>query len=159
MTTAYLHHGDRLLLMQRSPARQFLPGVWSGVGGHVECHEFHDLRAACVREIREETGLGEADIEGLTLRYVILRQRQDELRQQFIYFGRAKTMETSVTEEGVLHWVPSSEVLTKSMTESNRMMLAHYYAEGPQDTILVGVLSGEHSPPRIAWSPVSDWEA
>lgn len=36
MTTAYLCHGDRMLLMQRSAEREFLPSIWSGVGGHVE---------------------------------------------------------------------------------------------------------------------------
>ena len=159
MTTAYLCHGDGMLLMQRSPEREFLPGMWSGVGGHVEYHEFGDLRAACLREIGEETGLGEDDIEGLTLRYVLLRQRRDELRQQFIYFAAAKTMETCMTEEGVLHWVLSQDVLSKPMTDSNRMMLAHYFTEGPQDLIMVGVLSGEVASPQIRWAPVSDWEA
>ena len=158
MTTAYLRHGDRMLLMQRSAERQFLPSIWSGVGGHVEHHEFADLQGACRREIGEETGLGDDDIEGLTLRYVLLRQRQDELRQQFIYFGTAVTREVCTTEEGVLKWVPFQEVLSQAMTVSNRLTLAHYFTEGPQATVMVGVLSGESSP-RIRWAPVSDWEA
>lgn len=129
-----------------------------GVGGYVEHHEFADLQAACRREIGEETGLGDDDIEGLTLRYVLLRQRQDELRQQFIYFGTAVIREVCMTEEGVLKWVPFQEVLSQAMTVSNRLTLAHYFTEGPQATVMVGVVSGESSP-RIRWAPVSDWEA
>lgn len=158
ITTAYLSHDNRLLLMQRSPQRDFLPGVWSGIGGHVECHEVGDVQAACLREIDEETGLGEADIEGLTLRYLLLRQRKDELRQQFIYFGTAKTPETRPTMEGQLHWVPFRDVLMQPMTDSNRMMLEHYFTEGPQDLVMVGVLSGRLLCPEIRWSPISDWD-
>lgn len=158
MTTAYLRHGDDMLLMQRSPKREFLPGIWSGVGGHVECCELGDIRTACLREVGEETGLGAADIDNLTLRYVLLRQRRDELRQQFIYFGTARIAETRPTHEGYLHWVPSGDVLTKPMTASNRMMLEHYFSKGLHDLAMVGVLSDDRASARIRWSPVSDWE-
>jgi len=30
MTTAYLRHGDCMLLMQRAAERQFRPGIWFG---------------------------------------------------------------------------------------------------------------------------------
>lgn len=158
MTTAYLCHGDCMLLMHRSAERQFLPNIWSGVGGHIEPLEFADLGAACRREIEEETGLGDHDVEGLILRYVLLRQRRDELRQQFIYFGTALTRETRATAEGVLHWIPFSDVLHHPMSESNRLMLTHYFAERPQDTAMVGILSGGLAS-ETRWAPVSDWEA
>ena len=159
MTTAYLCHGDHMLLMQRSAEREFLPSIWSGVGGHVEYPEHTDLRAACRREIGEETGFGDDDVTGLTLRYVLLRQRRDELRQQFVYFGTALTRQTRTTAEGVLHWIPCLDVLRHPMSESNRLMLGHYLTEGDPHAVMVGVLSGDTGSPRIQWAPVSDWEA
>ena len=158
MTAAYLIHGPRILLMERSPDRDFLPGIWAPVGGHVEHHEFGDLSAACLREIEEETGLPEGAIEGLTLRYVLLRRRRDELRQQFIYFGTTKRTDVRASPEGTLHWVPAPEVLQKPMTESNRRMLAHHFTEGPQAVPLVGVLSNESASLEIQWAPLSDWQ-
>jgi len=91
MTTAYLFHDDSILLMERSLQRTFLPGLWVGVGGHVEPGEYAHLMASCLREIAEETGLCPEDISDLRLRYILLRQRGNGLRQHFVYFGTAST--------------------------------------------------------------------
>jgi 8-oxo-dGTP pyrophosphatase MutT (NUDIX family) len=50
---AILREG-RILLLQRSPDRAFLPGLWDIPGGHVK--EGETLEAALRREVVEETG-------------------------------------------------------------------------------------------------------
>lgn len=159
MTTAYLFHKESVLLMERSFQRSFLPTVWSGIGGHVKPIEAADLVSACSREIEEETGLQPEDVQGLVLRYVILRQRKYELRQQFIYFGTTTKTELATTDEGTLHWIPANEVFDYKMTDSNRLMLRHYFDTEPSNQVWVGTMYGESGEPRIHWASMSDWEA
>lgn len=158
MTTAYLLNNGNVLLMERSSQKSFIPGVWSGIGGHVEPTEYGDLKSACLREIEEETGLQSADMQDLVLSYVILRQRKHELRQQFIYFGRTTTTELGTTDEGTLHWIPSSQVFDCRMTDSNRLLLKHYFDNEPSNQVWVGTMYGEVGESKIQWALMSDWE-
>lgn len=158
MTTAYLFHEDRVLLMERSSQRSFIPGLWSGIGGHVEPNEYGDIESSCFREIEEETGLRSNAVDSLSLKYVILRQKQDELRQQFVYFGTANITAVGTTDEGTLHWIPCNQVFDCKMTDSNRLMLKHYFDNDQTDKVWVGTMYGEGKQPRIHWSLMSDWE-
>ncbi|QSO55251.1 NUDIX domain-containing protein [Alicyclobacillus curvatus] len=132
--------------------------IWSGIGGHVESNEHGDLRSACLREIKEETGLQSEDVKELALRYVILRQRKQELRQQFIYFGTTTKTELGTTDEGTLHWMPTSQVFNCKMTDSNRLMLMHYFDNEPSSRVWVGTTYGEAGQARMNWASMSDWE-
>ena len=50
-----------VLLIRRAPGR-ILPGLWQCVSGGIEADE--RIAVAALRELREETGFGPADIEG-----------------------------------------------------------------------------------------------
>ena len=158
MTTAYLFHRNHVLLMRRSPTRKFMPGIWTGIGGHLEAAEHGNLRCACLREIEEETGLRSEDVEELALRYVILRQSHKELRQQFVYFGRTAKTELSSTDEGTLHWIPRTEIFHHQMSESNRFMLLHYFENHDKNAVFVGTMREEQFKLNIDWVAISDWE-
>ncbi|MBS4218784.1 NUDIX domain-containing protein [Bacillus sp. FJAT-49711] len=158
MTTAYLFCGDSVLLMERSSQKSFIPGVWSGIGGHVESNEHGDLMSACLREIEEETGLLLNNLDSISLKYIVLRQSKSELRQQFIYFGNANTKQISTSDEGTLHWIPCDQIFSCKMTDSNRLMLEHFFNNKKTDEVFVGAMYGEESQPHIHWTLVSDWE-
>jgi 8-oxo-dGTP pyrophosphatase MutT (NUDIX family) len=53
--------GIEILLLRRSPGR-ILPGLWQCVSGSLEKGE--SIPAGALRELREETGFGPAEIEG-----------------------------------------------------------------------------------------------
>ncbi len=54
VVTAFLRHGDRILLVRRSTRVGSYRGLWSGISGYLEDPT---PLAQALREIREETGL------------------------------------------------------------------------------------------------------
>lgn len=153
-----LFHGDELLMMKRSAKRTLNPGMWAAVGGHLEPDELGRPRDACLREIAEETGLLEHDIEALTLRYVLLRNNKGELRQQFIYSGRAKRKDVIDTDEGELHWIPRADVLDRDIPYIFRATLEHYFRVGETDFAWVGIARAnpQTGEAGVDWVPLTD---
>ena len=67
MTAIYLLQGDKVLLLYRKGG-QVVNDVWTGsAGGHFEEFELNDAKACVLRELEEELGLCENDIENLSL--------------------------------------------------------------------------------------------
>lgn len=160
MAAAILFHGDDMLMMKRPLTRTLSPGMWATVGGHVEPNELANPRAACLREIEEETGLNESCLEHFRLQYLLIRRYQDEIRQQFIYVGRATKREVIECDEGELHWIPRTEVLNRNMSYIFRATMEHYFSHGPSDHLWVATseLSGKDGDrPNIRWSPLEDY--
>lgn len=65
-TLAFVRSGDAVLLHRHPVGGDRFRGLWNGIGGHVEPGE--DIRAAALRELREESGL---ELPSLSLRGVI----------------------------------------------------------------------------------------
>ena len=55
VVAALIIQSKRILLGQRSPTREFYPGVWDVFGGHMEPGE--QLHETLVRELQEELGI------------------------------------------------------------------------------------------------------
>lgn len=159
LATAVLWNGNDLLMMKRSPHRTLSPGMWAGIGGHIEPNELADPQATCLREIEEETGLQVSEISNLTLRYVLLRRSENEIRQQFVFFGETTTRTLSDTDEGTLHWIPSEQVLDREIPFTFRSMLEHYFHYEPASYPWIGTiglsLTTEHIP-HVIWAPLLD---
>lgn len=159
LATAFLFNDNDLLLMQRSSQAKFLPGLWAPVGGHIEAGEFCTPQVACEREISEETGLSAQDICNLSLRYIVHRIHQGEIRVQYCYFGTTTKRDLGTTDEGELHWMPFENVSTLSVSATTRFTLEHYAKIGSQTNVIyVGSVSAPEGKPAMLWSPLSDWE-
>lgn len=155
--TAFLKNGDDYLLMRRSDNRKIAPGYWYGVGGHLEPDEINQPHLACLREIFEETGIRESEIEGLQMKYIVLRRSHDEIVVNHFFFGQARTRTVIDSDEGTLSWVAEGEVLNRRFVETIRLTLVHYLDQGRQsDDVLVGVVDSEPAS-VIRWQPLHDW--
>ncbi|ARU62301.1 hypothetical protein CBW65_15845 [Tumebacillus avium] len=139
MNLAFLFHDDEVLMIHRGAHKKIWPNKWSGVGGNVEPHEYQDLQGSVLREIYEETGISSGQIEDLTLRYMILRQRDDELRQLYVYFGRTATKEITQTDEGHLKWISRDEWFELDLIPTNRKMLEHYLKYEHESDVYMGI--------------------
>lgn len=141
MTSLYLFRQGRLLLLWRVGSRVVDP-CWCGVGGHFEPSELNDAKAAVLREMKEEIGLSESDLDSLALRYVTLRLKNGEIRQNY-YFFAALSDHASLPQscsEGQLAWFSPEETASLSMPHTAASVLAHYLRVGRfNQTLYAGV--------------------
>ncbi len=144
MTALYLMKGEKMLLLYRIGSRVVAPS-WCGIGGHLEPEEIGDAKAGVLREVREEIGLTEGDMENLTMRYMTLRYTKGEIRCNFYFFAELKDGVNLSMEcpEGILEWVPVDSVLDRNMPVTARFMLEHYLREGRYTDILYGGVTTE----------------
>ena len=143
MTSVYFYNASGLLCLYRLGSRVADHMYIGSAGGHFEEGELNDPRKCVLREMEEELGLTEEDISGLTLRYITLRLKNGEIRQNYYFFAQLKEGRELHSSEGILRWVPYEEVPNLEMPASAREMLLHYLKEGRFTTHLYGAVTRE----------------
>ena len=140
MTSVYLTGEKGILCLYRIGSR-VASNRWIGsAGGHFEPDELNDPRACVLREMQEELGLMESDVEGLTLRYITHRLVEGEIRQNYYFFARLKEDRELCSTEGNLRWMSFDEIPDLYMPVSAKHMILHYLKEGRfTDHIYCGV--------------------
>ena len=93
MTSVYLTGEKGILCLYRIGSRVANNKFIGSAGGHFEESELNDPKACVLREMQEELGLTEADVEDLKLRYITHRHMAGEIRQNYYFFGKLKTPE------------------------------------------------------------------
>ena len=155
MTALYISRGEDMLLLYRVGSRVVAPS-WCGIGGHFECDELNDARACVLREVREETGLAEGDLLNLRMRYVTLRLKNGEVRQNYYFFAElapdAKCPAQS--SEGRLEWVKREELLNRNMPHTAWHMLKHYLETGRHTDVLY---AGATTQDDVVFTPLNEF--
>ena len=132
MTAIYLLKGDKVLLLFRQGGK-VVNEVWTGpAGGHFEECEFNDAKACVVRELKEELGLCETDIENLSLRYITLRSTKGEIRQNYYFFADLKehVKDDLASNEGKTKWFSMDEISGLEMPYTAKYVMEHYCTIG-----------------------------
>lgn len=130
MTSVYLTGEKGILCLYRIGSR-VASNRWIGsAGGHFEPEELNVPRACVLREMQEELGLTESDVEGLTLRYITHRLMEGEIRQNYYFFARLKEDRELWSTEGNLRWMSFDEIPDLYMPVSAKHMILHYLKEG-----------------------------
>lgn len=130
MTSVYLTGEKGILCLYRIGSR-VVSNRWIGsAGGHFEPEELNDPRACVLREMQEELGLTESDVEGLALRYITHRLVEGEIRQNYYFFARLKEDRELSSTEGNLRWMSFDEIPDLYMPVSAKHMILHYLKEG-----------------------------
>ena len=146
MTAIYLLKDDNVLLLFRQGGK-VVNEVWTGsAGGHFEEYELNDAKACVLREMKEELGLGENDIENLALRYVTLRKTSGEIRQNYYFFAKLRSGSGAdlTSNEGKLQWFPLDAIGTLKMPHSAKYVMKHYCEEGRfSNKMYTGVTNAE----------------
>ena len=117
-TLCFLTSGDRILMLRRrnEPNR----GLWNGVGGRIE--EGETPYAACLREVREETGLqlNTARFSGLLSWCAPVTEGVLAL-----YTAAAPSEKVHRCDEGYLRWQ------TRRWVFSSRLVVSNIHVFGP----------------------------
>lgn len=140
MTSIYLFdEDDRFLLLYRIGSRVVKKGYVGTAGGHFEFDELNDARKCVLRELEEETKLTLKDIENLKLRYVTLRYKNSEIRQNYYFFAKLKNNEIKIeSNEGVLKWFDYNDISNLEMPHTAKFVIEHYIREGRKNSKLYG---------------------
>ena len=130
MTSLYLVDDSGILCLYRIGSRVANQKYVGSAGGHFEPCELNDARACVLREMQEELGLTESDVEGLRLRYITHRLTGGEIRQNYYFFARLKDERPLTSTEGSLRRVPYGQIPALEMPVSAKHMILHYVKEG-----------------------------
>jgi len=130
MTSVYFVREDGILCLFRVGSRIANNKYVGAAGGHFEKEEVASARACVLREMREELNLSEEDTEGLHMKYITLRLKDGEVRQNYYFFARLKEEKELVSNEGTLRWVRWDELPGLNMPVSAKHMILHYAKTG-----------------------------
>ena len=143
MTSIYITNKskikNKMLLLFRQGGK-VVNNVWVGsAGGHFEECELNDARACVLRELEEELGLKECDIDNLSLRYITLRRANGEVRQNYFFFAELNDVDKElVSNEGTVRWFDFSELSELEMPFSAKFVIEHYFKIGQKTDDLYG---------------------
>ena len=131
MTAIYISRGEEMLMLYRVGSRVVAPS-WCGIGGHFEVDELNNPKACVLRELKEEAGLRECDLDNLTMRYVTLRLKNGEIRQNYYFFAdlREGVSVDLASDEGRLQWISYEQIMDREMPFTAYYMLQHYLTVG-----------------------------
>lgn len=146
MTSLYLRQGNRLLLLYRIGSKVVHESYTASAGGHFEKEELNDAKACVLRELYEETGLTDGEIQNLSLRYVTLRLKNDEIRQNYYFFADlADSDKVIASNEGKLKWFSMEELLETmpDMPFTAKYVVKHYLKIGKDTDVLYAGIATE----------------
>lgn len=143
MTGLYLRQGDNILFLYRVGSKVISDSYTGAAGGHFEKEELNDARACVLRELYEETGITEQNIDNLSLRYITLRLKNNEIRQNYYFFADLTDgAKAAASNEGILKWFTIKE-LSETMPEmpfSAHYVIKHYIETGKNtNTLYAGI--------------------
>ena len=130
MTSVYFIREGEILCLYRIGSRVANNKYVGAAGGHFEPEELNDPERCILREMKEELGLSNADVEDLALRYITVRLINGEIRQNYYFFARLKEIRDLKSTEGILRWVSYEEMESLEMPVSAKPMILHYLQKG-----------------------------
>ena len=140
MTSLYLTRGDSVLCLYRIGSRVANEMYIGSAGGHFEGDELNDAKKCVLRETYEELGLREEDLLDLKMRYITLRLKNGEVRQNYYFFAKLREERELVSTEGQLHWIRFEDIPALKMPSSAKHMILHYLQQGRfDDKLYAGV--------------------
>ena len=140
MTSVYLTGEQGILCLYRIGSRVANNLYVGSAGGHFEADELNDAKKCVLREMQEELGLTEDDVQDMKLRYITLLLKTGEILQNYYFFGKLLSEKTLESTEGILKWFTYEEAEHLHMPASAKHMMLHYLKIGRfDDNLYAGI--------------------
>ena len=156
MTSVYLTGVQGILCLYRIGSKVANNLYIGSAGGHFETDELNDARKCVLREMQEELGLAESDVEDMKLRYITLRLKNGEIRQNYYFFGQLKSEKTLQSTEGILKWFTYEEAEHLHMPASAKHMMLHYLKVGRFDNHLYAGITDDEGTKFVVMKDFED---
>ena len=145
MTSIYiLDDNDRMLLLYRMGSKVINDSYTGTAGGHFETYELNDAYACVMRELEEETHLTAEDITEPKLRYITLKNKNGEIRQNYYFFAHLLSKGKKIaSNEGSLKWFSMDETKELNMPFTAKYVVEHYISTGKNTDKLYGGIAVE----------------
>jgi 8-oxo-dGTP diphosphatase len=129
-TLCFIRNGGDLLLMKRAAHMRVFPGLYNGLGGHLERDE--DPLSGAIREMREETGL---EVSNVVFRGAYnIDAGQETGIVLFIFTAESASRDFTECEEGSLHWVPIEKAGDLPLVEDLYILIPKLFGKLAQIT-------------------------
>ena len=140
MTSIYLYNEENeILMLYRIGSRVIEDSYIGTAGGHFEKDEINDANKCILRELYEETGLTNKDIDNIELKYVTLRYKDEEIRQNYYFFAKLiDSKRTIKSNEGELNWFKFNEIKKLNVPHTAKYVIEHYIKEGKNTNKIYG---------------------
>ncbi|MBQ6829551.1 MAG: 8-oxo-dGTP diphosphatase [Clostridia bacterium] len=123
----YIERDGQYLMLNRNKKKNDLNGgKWIGVGGKLEAGEAPE--EALLREVKEETGL---TLTRYTRRGLVTFCSGDFTEYMFVYTADAFDGTLTVCDEGDLHWINKTDVLSLPLWEGDKRFLTLLAEDAP----------------------------
>ncbi|MDF2942875.1 MAG: hypothetical protein K0S01_1733 [Herbinix sp.] len=161
LAAIYLRYHNQILMLKRIGSRIFDNPVWVGTGGgHLEQEELNHPQKCMLREIEEETGIKENDIQGIALKYITLCNIKGEVRQIYYYFAefKEKPIVTPMSNEGELQWVDIDKLFNLEMPFTASECLKHYFSKGKEgNSFYVAAVTNKDGKPAMNFTELLEY--
>jgi len=140
---AFLICGDKVLLMKRGLHKKLAPGLWAGIGGHLDMEDIKDPRAIDIietfyREVWEEANIAKTDIKNLQLRYIVVSKLENQISWHYHYFGELENEITPLKcAEGEFHWVDRKGIIDLPMSATVLEAIKHWLTHPDESKVFL----------------------
>lgn len=139
MAGIYIINDTQILMLRRTKKDSF--DHYYSIGGKFEEGELNNPLQCVLRELKEEAGIEEKDLDHIHLKYIAVRKEKTYFSQNYIYFANLKKeINLPICNEGTLEWIEISNVFQLKLPASSLACLKHYssYGNCNENIMLVG---------------------